>query len=279
MINAVRKALELDPDVAEAHVLFAYTLQEEWQWTQAETEYKRALELAPNDARTQAGYAWWLGCHGRLDEGISWVRRARGLDPIAVSGNDVSWILSQAHRFDEAIRESRSAQAVRPDDASVLWFLGFALLGKGQAAEAIPFLERATTVSHGSPGTVGVLISAYARAGRRNDALRLLAELKERREKGYVPAGAFVIAYLGLDDKEAAFVWLERAYLEKSNILQWVKTNPVFDPIRGDPRFEDLIRRVGLGEGNSTEAVHQSRRGPGSRIVPRSASDATPKRW
>ena len=82
--------------------------------------------------------------------------------------------------------------------------------------------------------------------GRRSDALRLLAELKRRRKAGYIPAAAFVNAYLGLGDNEQAFYWLERAYKEQSNILQFVKSHPYFDPIRSDPRFADLARRVGL---------------------------------
>ena len=91
-----------------------------------------------------------------------------------------------------------------------------------------------------------MLIRAYAHAGRRADALRLLAELKRRRESGYVPAGAFVNAYLGLGDNEEAFAWLEQAYREHSNILMFLKTYPYFDPVRSDPRFQDLVRRVGL---------------------------------
>ena len=94
---------------------------------------------------------------------------------------------------------------------------------------------------------MGVLIRAYAHAGRRSDALRLLAELKRRKEAGYIPAAAFVNAYLGLGDNEQAFYWLEQAYKEQSNILQFLKSHPYFDPIRSDPRFADLIRRVGLG--------------------------------
>ena len=92
-----------------------------------------------------------------------------------------------------------------------------------------------------------MLIRAYAHAGRRADALRLLAELKKRKQAGYVPAAAFVNAYLGLGDKEEAFAWLEQGYKEHSNILQWLKVHPYFDPLRDDPRFKDLVHRVGLG--------------------------------
>jgi pentatricopeptide repeat protein len=159
----------------------------------------------------------------------------------------VAWILFQAHRYDEAIRELRDVLAVRPDDGGGLSGLGFALLGKGQATEAVTVLEKANALSKGSPAVQGILVRAYARSGRREDALRLLAEMKKRREAGYFPAGAFVNAYLGLGDNEKAFEWLEQAYREQSNILQFVKTHPFFDPIRSDPRFVDLERRIGLG--------------------------------
>ena len=117
VISAARKALELDPDLAEAHVLLANVLQEQWHWADAEAEYRRALELNPNDADAHAGLALWLLCQGRTDEAVAWARRGRELDPLAVSGDGIAWILFQSHRYDEAIRELRSALAVRPDDA------------------------------------------------------------------------------------------------------------------------------------------------------------------
>ena len=246
VIANARKALELDPDSADAHGLWADILRSEWDWGQAETEYRRALELAPNSASANAEYALWLSCQGRSDEAIAWVRRARELDPIAVSGAGVAWILFHAHRFPEAIREARSEAAARPDSAGTLLTLGFVLNANNEPAEAVTVLEKAYALSKGSPAVAGVLIRAYAHAGRRGDALRLLEELKQRKSKGYVPAAAFVNAYLGLDDKEQAFAALEDAYKEKSNILQFVKTHPYFDPIRSDPRFKDLVRRIGL---------------------------------
>ncbi|NYF90060.1 tetratricopeptide repeat protein [Tunturiibacter empetritectus] len=242
-----RKALAIDPGLVGAHVLLANVLQREWQWAEAETEYRRALQLNPNGANAHAGLALWLVCEGRREEAIEEVQRGQELDPIEVSGGNVSWILFQAHRYDEAIRESRSALAVNPDDANTLSGLGFALIANNQPAEAIPALEKAIALSKGSPAATGVLIRAYAHAGRRDDALRLLAELKRRKETGYVPAAAFVNAYLGLGENEQAFGWLEQAYKERSNILQFLITHPYFDPVREDPRFMDLVRRVGLG--------------------------------
>ena len=244
---AVRKALELDPDLPEAHILLGGLLQTEWHWAESEAEYKRALELTPNDAAAFLGFSEWLLSEGRADEAVNWARRARELDPSGVTGDEIGFRLFFAHRYDESIREIRSAMQARPEDAGVHFDLGLALLAKGQAAEAITELEKARALSGGSPGVMGVLIRAYAHAGRQAEALRLLDGLKQRQRQGYVPAGAFVNAYLGLDDREQALVWLERAYQEHSNIVLWLKVHPYFDPLRNDPRFVNLVRRVGLG--------------------------------
>ena len=246
VVNAARKALELDPELVRAHVLLADVEQARWQWKDAEAEYKRALELRPNDAAAHMGFSHWLLCQGRLDEALTWAQRGRELDPLAVSGVQIGQTLFYSHRYPEAIKELRSVLAVQPKEASALWYLGFALIANGQPEEAIPGLEDAASVSNRSAAVIAVLIRAYAHGDRRSEALHLLDELKRRREKGYVPAGAFVNAYLGLDDREQVFVWLERAYQEQSNILQFVKIHPYFDPVRNDPRFVDLIRRVGL---------------------------------
>jgi TolB-like protein len=246
VIIAARKALELDPDIAEAHVLVANVLQQQWHWADAEAEYRRALEVSPNDADAHAGLALWLLCRGRTDEALAWAQRGRELDPLAVSGESIAWILFQSHRYDQAIRELRSVLAVRPEDSYALLTLGFTLVANNQPGDGIPVLEKAIAVTHGSPASTGVLIRAYAHAGRRPDALRLLAELHQRQKVGYVPSGAFVNAYLGLGETDQAFAWLERAFEEQSNILQFLKVHPYFDPIRGDPRFADLLRRTGL---------------------------------
>ncbi len=247
VISAARKALELDPNLVEAHVLLANVLQEQWHWTDAEAEYRRSLELNPNDAHAHAGFASWLLHQGRTEEAVAEVRHGRELDPLAVSGNTIAWVLFQSHRYEEAIHELRAVLAVRPDDLGALSTLGFVLAAGNLPGDAIPALEKVVSVSKGSPAATGVLIRAYARAGRRSDALRLLGELKKRKQAGYVPAAAFVNAYLGLNDYDQAFVWLEQAYKEQSNILQFVKVHPYFDPIRGDPRFAELVRRMGLG--------------------------------
>ncbi len=138
VISAARKALELDPDLAEAHVLLADVQQEQWHWADAEAEYRRALELNPNDADAHAGLASWLLCQGRTDEALAWAQRGRELDPLSVSGANIGWILFQSHRYDEAIHELRSVLAVQPDDASALWYLGFALVANNQPRRCDP---------------------------------------------------------------------------------------------------------------------------------------------
>lgn len=245
MTNA-QKALALDPTLADAHVLMADTLEKQWHWAEAESEYRRAIELNPNDADAHAGFAEWLLCEGHTDEAIDWAKRGRELDPTEIDGKYIGIMLLQGRRYNEALHELRSALAVQPDDPVALWDLGIALVTTNRPADAIPLLEKALSLSNKSPGVMGHLIAAYARAGRRKDALRLLAELQDRKRSGYVPTSAFVSAYLGLGDHEQTFAWLSQAYNEHSSILQYLKVEPVYDPLRSDPRFAELVHRVGL---------------------------------
>jgi len=246
IVRAAQGALEFDPNLADAHVLLAEVKQRQWHWAEAEAEYKRALDLQPNDALAHLRLAEWLMCQGRIEEALDWVRRARELDPLGVSGATVGWILFHARRYDEAIRELRSQVEVHPDDAWAMWELGFALILKGQPETAIPLLEKTAILMRRSPGSIELLATAHARAGHRTEALRLINELKRRREITYIPAGALINPHLALGDYDEAFVWFERAYQEKSSILQFLKVHPFFDPVRNDPRFKDLVHRVGL---------------------------------
>jgi TolB-like protein/Flp pilus assembly protein TadD len=243
-VVAARKALELDPELAEARVLLADALQRDWHWSEAEAEFRRAIELSPSNAGAHSGLADWLLCQGRIEEALASARRAQELDPLAFDGVQVGWILFHARRYDQAVRELRTALITEPEDPMSLWFLGFALVGARQFDEAIRTLEKTASLSNRSPAVLGVLVHAYAGAGRRKEALRVLGELLRRRQRGYVPPAAFLNAYLGLGDKEEAFAWMERAAEERSNIMQFLKVHPFFDSLRGDPRFAEYVRRA-----------------------------------
>jgi TolB-like protein/Flp pilus assembly protein TadD len=243
--SAARKALELDPKLAEAHAILAEMYQKQWKWAESEAEYKRALELKPNDASAHRGYAYWLACRGRTQEALAWVERGRELDPLG-SADTVGFLLLMARRYDESIREYRSVLAAHPDYTNARWGLGFALIVNQQTDQAIPELEKTVAMMNRTPGSLDMLATAYAHAGRPQDALILINELKQRRQRGYVPAGAFINSYLALGDYDQAFFWCDEAYKEQSAILQWLKVAPLFDPVRNDPRFVDLVHRVGL---------------------------------
>jgi TolB-like protein/tetratricopeptide (TPR) repeat protein len=246
--RAAQKALDLDPGLAEAHALLGRILKKQFQWADAEAEYKQALALNPNNSTAHLDYAQWLMSHGRVDEALAWSRRARELDPLGKAGDTIGWMLFQARRYDDSIRELRSFLAVYPNDAIAHLLLAFPMIANGQAEEAIPDLEKTATMMHRSPGALELLATAHARAGHRAEALRLLEELKQRRKTGYVQATSFINPNLGLGNYDEAFVWFERAYHEREGILQWLKVHPFFDPVRGDPRFADLLHRVGLDQ-------------------------------
>jgi tetratricopeptide (TPR) repeat protein len=246
VISSAQKALELDPQISEAHVILGFAYMNLWRWVESEAEIRRALDLNPNDVRAHWALAWWLMGHGRVEEALASARRQRELDPLGLSGESITWTLFCARRYAEAIQEFQSRLAVQRNDGPALWDLGWALIFNDQAQEAIPVLEKAVSLTDRSPGVISALVWAYVRSGRRADAIRLLEELKKRERAGYVPAAAMVNSYLALGENDEAFAWLERAFQEHSGLLKFIKVFPPFDSIRGDPRFQDLVRRVGL---------------------------------
>lgn len=185
-----------------------------------------------------------LSLQGRVDEAMAWLKRADELDPPVGASGGAGDLHLFARRYDEALSEYRDLLALGSNETEALQGIGLVLMAKHQPEQAVPVLEKAVSVSNQSPGMVGYLVMAYAQAGRRTDALRLLAKLKRREQPGY--SGAFVIAYMGLGDYDQAFAWLNRAYQEHAHIMQYLKVLFIFDPVRGDPRFIDLQRRVGL---------------------------------
>jgi TolB-like protein/Flp pilus assembly protein TadD len=244
-LAAARKALELDPKVPEGHAQVARIDQREWRWADAEAGYRRAIRLEPNDSNAHLQLADLLSCLGRFDEALVMGRRGRELDPLATEGAALGFILFFARRHSEAVRELQGILALEPDHKPALWYLGGPLIYLSRFDEAIEALEKSTSRER-YPGPLGTLALAYARAGRHAEARRVLDELTRRAQGAYVPPGALVVAHVAVGDVEGAFRWLERAYAERSNLMRSLKVHPDLDPLRGDPRFADMLRRVGL---------------------------------
>jgi tetratricopeptide (TPR) repeat protein len=244
---AAERALELDPLLGEALVALASADRQAWRWAAAEAKYRRAIELDANNADALSGYGGLLIAQGRTEQGVSLARLARDVDPLNADRTvQLGWHLYQARRHDEAIQELQAVLTAEPDYSQALWFLGFALMEVSRFDEAIRALERDAAIRNRNPATLGVLTRAYGRAGRQTEARHIVEELERRERDGYVPPAVFVNAYMGVGDRSRFFAALERACREHSNIVQWLKTHPVYDDVRDDPRFADLLRRVGL---------------------------------
>lgn len=245
--EAARKALELESGLAEAHVALGYVKHYNWNWAEAEQEFRRAIELNPNDANPHIQYAHYLSSRSRPDEAIAEANRAQQSDPLSLTIRaQKGFILGNARRLDEAIDHLRRVIAMDPNHYAAHWMLGHTYAANGQLDEAIAASERAAALSGRAPGALGILAMAYGLAGRYDEANRVLNELLDLDRRRYVTPAALVCAYLGMGNKDQAFAWLEKAYQERSNYMAYLQVWPANDPLRSDPRFDDLLRRIGL---------------------------------
>ena len=245
--ETAKKALALDPTLAEAHTALGYANHYNWNWTAAETDFKRAIELNPSYANAHNFYASFLMSRGRVDESIASSTRARELDPFSLSiSAQRGFLLENARRYDEAIEQLRSIIAMDPNNYQSHWFLGHTYALNKQFDEGVAASRKAVELSERAPGALGMLGLVYALAGQRDEANKILNELLELNKRRYVTPAAVANVYIGLGNKDQAFVWLEKAFQERSNYLAYLKVFPVLDPLRSDPRFTDLVHRVGL---------------------------------
>ena len=245
--EAATKALALDSGLAEAYSALGWVNHYNWNWSAAEQHFKRAIELNPSYANAHNVYASYLMSRGRIDESIAASNRARDLDPfsLAISAHR-GFLLENARRYGEAIEQLRAVIAMDPNHYQAYWMLGHTYAANQQFDEAVAAAQKAVELSERTPGALGMLGLAYGLAGRKADATKILNELLEVSKTRYVTPAALANVYIGLGDKEQAFVWLEKAYAERSNYVAYLKVFPLLDPIRSDPRFADLVRRVGL---------------------------------
>jgi tetratricopeptide (TPR) repeat protein len=243
---AARKALELEDSLSEAHASLAFCLEGfDWNWDAAEKEYRRAIELNPGHATAHHWYAWHSSLMGRNSEALAEMRKAQNLDPLSLIINaDLAELLLIAHHPDESIEQSRKTIEMDPHFALAHNQLAQAYLEKHMFADAITELQKAIELSGGSPASLANLARAYAGSNRKAEALNLLHDLKKKATPAYSHTTDIAVIYTALGDKDQAINWLEKGYEERFN--PGVLLRPGFDPLRSDPRFQDLQQRIGL---------------------------------
>jgi tetratricopeptide (TPR) repeat protein len=243
---AALKALELDSALGEAHTSLAVCLDGfDWDFDAAEKEFQRAIELNPGYATAHHWYAWHLSHIGRNKEAIAEMRKAEDLDPLSlIIKTELAELLVLAHAYDESIRQSRKTIEMDPNFALAHNQLGQAYFQKQMYEPAIAELEKSVQLSGGSPACIANLARAYAASGRRSEAEVLLSDLKKRSSPSASLASQIAIVYAALGDRDQAIDWLEKGYEERFN--PGVLLRPGLDPLRSDPRFQDLLHRVGL---------------------------------
>jgi len=242
---AATKALELDNTLGEAHTSLAFCLDVfDWDWVSADREFTRAIELNPGYATAHHWYAWHLIVLGRNDEGIAEMRKAENLDPLSlVISADMADALLIARRYDESMQQSQKTLEMDHNFALAHYQLAQALVQKRMYNEAIAELQRAITLSVDNSTFASNLAFAYAVSGKKDEAVRILNDLKNR-DPNFSNFPEIALIYAGLDEKDQAMIWLEKAYQERFNPS--ILKRPAFDTLRSDPRFQDLVRRIGL---------------------------------
>ncbi len=255
--SAARKALEIDPTLAEAHASLGLIRSlYAWEWAEAEQHYRRAIDLNPGYATTHFWFAIdYLGMLGRWEEAFQEIEIALQLDPLSpVIREGKGFLLMLSKRYDEAIEEYRQTL-----DLDCFFYKAFTAMGraytqKGMYEEAITMLQKGRSLSGDMPNILGALGQTYALASRPAEARRLLEELAELSKRRHVSSTCFALIHLGLGEKEQALDWLETGARGRETPLAGLKVHPAYDNLRGEPRFQALLRTLGLASDAVIEA-------------------------
>ncbi|MEE8572553.1 MAG: protein kinase [Gemmatimonadota bacterium] len=248
---AAMRALDADELLPEAHtsqaeVRFLY----DWDWNGAEREFIRAIELNPDDPTALHLYSEYLVSQQRLGEAMKNVSRAQQLEPLSPTINTgAGWTLYFGRDFESAIDQLRKTRELDPEYVFVHWFLGLAYLGAGMFDEALDTYRRGLELTGEHSAMAAYLGYASARAGKRKDARRILRVLRKRSSEIYVPSDYFAVVHMGLGELDETFGWLERACRERALHLVFLNADPLFDDIRLDDRFTEILQNVGLQRG------------------------------
>jgi serine/threonine-protein kinase len=245
---AATRALELDSRLADAHATLAYrTTHYDWDWTTAEAQYRRALELNPNYAVGHHWYSHYLTAMGRTAESLAASKRCLELDPLdLVINTHMAWHHHFARQYEEAVEQCWKTNELHPNSFWPPYFFALAYQQQGKVAEAAAEFKKAIQMSGSVTFTTAGLGHLYASAGKSAEARAILDELRSRAQKSYVPSYDLALVRTGLGWTDDAFEWLNKALEERSGWLTYLKAEPRLDSLRGDSRFNELLRRVRL---------------------------------
>jgi TolB-like protein/DNA-binding winged helix-turn-helix (wHTH) protein/Flp pilus assembly protein TadD len=243
---AAVKALELDSSLSEAHSSLGYCLRSfDWDFDSAGKEFQRAIELNPSYATAHHWNAVNLALSGRHKEALAEMRKAENLDPLSlIIDSDLAEFLLLTHSYDESVKQGRKMIEMDPTFAIGHNQLGDAYLLKQMDKEAVAELQKAVQLSGGSPTCLADLARAYVASGKMNEAVKLLSDLEKSSNASFTDAPQIAMIYVSMGDNAQAMNWLERAYEERFNPSILLRSG--FAPLRSDPHFEDLLRRIGL---------------------------------
>src|ERR1700682_4966776 len=248
--KAAAKALQLEPTLAESHASMAYVMNYyDWDRSGAEQEFKRALELNPNDADTYHAYGRFLASMGRVDEARVELNRAQELDPLS-SGiqSNLGMVSYFARQYEDAVQQLQKVLKLDPKFPVPYWGIGLCYEQLNKYSEALAQFQKGIELSGRGANGIASLAHAHGLAGQRSEAQKILVELTDRSKTKFVSSYQFAVVYLGLGQNERAFAALEEAYRERSTLLGYLKMDPRFDPLRSDPRFQSLLSRIHLPE-------------------------------
>jgi len=245
---AAVKALEIDDHLAEAHVSLGYvSFTYDGDWSAAGKYFEQALALNPIYSGAHTFYAFYLSSLGRSEEALAVAKRALDLDPASPAvSHSLAVQLYLARRFDKAIEQAHNTLEMDANFAISYQLLGEVHVSKGLYREGLLALEKFSALSRTSAISLALVGYSHARLGERSAALRIIEELTSASKHSFIPAFLYALVYAGLEDKDQAFGWLEKAYEERFNRLAYLKQDALWDPLRSDPRFIDMLRRLGI---------------------------------
>ncbi len=244
---AALKAVALDETLAEAHVSLGSVLMfYDYDWPNAEREFQRALDIRPSYAEAHDYYAMFLVANRRFQAAVDEILRARRLDPVSgLIAADAAWVFYLKRDYDQFMEHAKAAVELAPNYWLGHLQLGLAYEKKGDFARALQELEEARRMDDNS-AILEMLAGTYAAAGRPDEARRITQEMVKRSKTRYVCAYEVATTYAGLEDRESAFLWLRKSLDQRADCSPWIAADPKLDPLRADPRFQDLLHRLGL---------------------------------